>query len=198
MKTGRSACIARATVARSVAESVASRSARWACVPWRADSRMALPLAVSDSVARRRSVDETWRAISLRVTSPFTSVDIDGFTDPFGAEVDEADSDSLIGRLGVAFEYLNRTTNEAGEVRRMQGYGIFNLLYEFMDSGGADVSGFEFDDDNEDFWGEFGAGMTYSFSEQWSIYGEGSYRTALEDFGDSQAIQGSLGIRYNW
>ena len=128
----------------------------------------------------------------------YTSVDVDRFTDPFGADVNEADSDSLIGRLGVAFEYLNRTTGEGGEVHRMQGYGIFNLLYEFMDSGGAEVSGFEFDDDNEDFWGEFGAGLTYSFNEQWSIYGEGSYRTAWEDFGDSQAIQGSLGVRYNW
>ncbi len=128
----------------------------------------------------------------------YTSVDIDEFTDPFGATVDEADSDSLIGRIGVAFEYLNRTTNENGDINRMQGYGIVNLLYEFLGAPGASASGIDLDEDIDDFWGELGAGFTYGFNSQWSVYGEGSYRTALENFGDSQAIQGSIGVRYNW
>jgi outer membrane autotransporter protein len=128
----------------------------------------------------------------------YTDVDIDGFTDPFGAEVDEADSDSLIGRLGVAFEYLNRSTDESGNIHRMQGYGIVNLLYEFLGQPGVSVSGIDLDEDIDDFWGEFGAGFTYSFNDQWSVYGEGSYRTAWENFGDSQALQGSIGLRYNW
>jgi outer membrane autotransporter protein len=128
----------------------------------------------------------------------YTSPELDGFTDPFGAVVEDEDPDSLVGRLGVAIEYLNRTTGDDGSVTRVQGYGIFNLLYEFLDPGGAVISGIELDQDGEDFWGEFGAGFTYSFNEQWSVYGEGLYRTAWEDFGDSYNLQGSLGLRYNW
>jgi outer membrane autotransporter protein len=60
------------------------------------------------------------------------------------------------------------------------------------------IDGIELDQDGEDFWGEFGAGFTYSFNEQWSVYGEGLYRTAWEDFGDSYNLQGSVGVRYNW
>lgn len=128
----------------------------------------------------------------------YSHVDIDEFTDPFGAVVNEADADSLLGRLGVAFEYLKTAPNDAGTMTRTQAYGIVNLLYEFLDAGGAEISGIELDEDGEDLWGEFGAGFSYGFDPQWSLYGEASYRTALEDFGDSQAIQGSLGVRYNW
>jgi type V secretory pathway adhesin AidA len=128
----------------------------------------------------------------------YTSVDIDEFTDPFGAVVDEADSDSLVGRIGVAFEYLNTKPNDAGDMTNMQAYGIVNLLYEFLGAPGASASGIDLDEDIDDFWGEFGAGFTYGFNSQWAVYGEASYKTALENFGDSQAIQGSLGVRYNW
>lgn len=128
----------------------------------------------------------------------YTNVDVDEFTDPFGAVVDEADSDSLVGRLGVAFEYLSTKPNDAGDMTHAQAYGIVNLLYEFLGAPGASASGIDLDEDIDDFWGEFGAGFTYGFNRQWAIYGEASYKTALENFGDSQAIQGSLGVRYNW
>lgn len=128
----------------------------------------------------------------------YTSVDIDEFTDPFGAVVDEADSDSLVGRVGVAFEYLNSKPNDAGDMTHMQAYGIVNLLYEFLGAPGASASGIDLDEDVDDFWGELGAGLTYGFNDRWSVYGEAIYRTSLENFGDSQALQGSLGVRYNW
>ena len=60
----------------------------------------------------------------------------------------------------------------------MQGYGIVNVLYEFLDAPSVTVSGVSIEDEGEDFWGEFGGGLTYSFSEAWTIYGEGSYRTS--------------------
>lgn len=128
----------------------------------------------------------------------YTHVDIDEFTDPFGAVVDHDDPDSLIGRVGVAFEYLNSKPNDAGDMTHVQGYGIVNLLYEFLGAPGASVSGIDLDEDIDDFWGELGAGFTYGFNSQLAVYGEASYKTALENFGDSQAIQGSLGVRYNW
>lgn len=129
----------------------------------------------------------------------YASVDFDGFTDPFGADVEIDDGDSLVGRLGVAFEYMSQgEAADDGSAGRMQAYGIANVYYEFMGDTGVTVDGISLQDNNDETWGELGAGLTYNFDTNWSVYAEGGYMTSLENWGDSEILRGSLGVRYNW
>jgi outer membrane autotransporter protein len=128
----------------------------------------------------------------------YADADFDDFTDPFGGDVSVDDGDSLVGRLGVAIEYMNLTNTDDGNLTRLQAYGIANVYYEFMGDTGVTVDSVSLTDENDELWGELGGGLTYSFNQNWSIYAEGGYRTSLENWGDSHVLRGNLGVRYNW
>ena len=58
------------------------------------------------------------------------------------------------------------------------------------------VAGVSFDSRNERIWGGIGLGGSYNWNDdKYSIYGEGSVDTSLQNFADSHAFKGSLGFR---
>lgn len=128
----------------------------------------------------------------------YASADFDDFTDGFNGTVAIDDDDSLIGRLGVAFEYAARTDTDSGSVSRIQGYGVASILYDFMGNTGVTLNDVSLEDEQDEVWGEFAGGFTYGFDAAWTLYGEAGYRTSLESWGDSEQVYGSLGVRYNW
>jgi outer membrane autotransporter protein len=67
-----------------------------------------------------------------------------------------------------------------------------------MGDTGVTVDGIDLQDNNDEVWGELAAGLTYLFNANWSVYAEGGYLSSLENWGDSQVLRGSLGVRYNW
>jgi outer membrane autotransporter protein len=127
----------------------------------------------------------------------YADAEFDDFTDPFGADVSVDDGDSLVGRFGVAIEYQDLPAGD-GDVTRLQAYGLANVYYEFMGDTGVSVDGIDLQDNNDETWGELAAGLTYLFNANWSVYAEGGYLSSLENWGDSQVLRGSLGVRYNW
>jgi fibronectin-binding autotransporter adhesin len=121
------------------------------------------------------------------------------FNDRFGANVKLDDAESLLGRLGLAIDYRNAWRDASGQVRRTSVYGIGNLYYEFFDGTVANVSGTTFANANERLWGGVGLGGTYNWAnDRYALYGEVSVNTSLENFGDSDSVNGTAGFRLRW
>ena len=84
-------------------------------------------------------------------------------------------------------------------INRSYVYGIANLYYEFLDGSAVDVSSVRFASRNDRFWGGIGLGGSYNWdNDKYSIYGEGSVNTSLNNFGDSYAYKGTIGLRVKW
>ncbi|MDW6021409.1 autotransporter outer membrane beta-barrel domain-containing protein [Mesorhizobium sp. BAC0120] len=157
-----------------------------------------LGYALSLETGQRMPVSERW-SLTPQAQLAYAAVDVDDFTDPFGAAVSLEDGDSLLGRLGVSADYEDAWTDAAGQTSRAHIYGIANLYYDFLDGSRVDVSGVDLVSENEALWGGVGLGGSLSFADgKYALYGEALARTSLEDFGDSHVVSGSIGFRVNW
>ncbi|HEV2502817.1 MAG TPA: autotransporter outer membrane beta-barrel domain-containing protein [Mesorhizobium sp.] len=129
----------------------------------------------------------------------YSRVKFDSFVDPFGTDVSLGDGDSLLGRLGVSLDRENSWTAANGTLTRSHLYGLANLRYEFLQGTRVEVATVDFANRTDRFWGEVGIGGSYNWNDdKYSVYGEGSVATSLSNFGDSNAIKGTLGFRVKW
>lgn len=154
--------------------------------------------ALGLEAGRRLEIAPNW-TVTPQAQLIYSRVDFDSFTDPLGAKVSLDDGDSLIGRLGIALEHGNSWRDDTGQTRRTNVYGIANLYNEFLDGTRVDVSGASFSSRNDRLWGGFGIGATYNWGDdKYSLYGEVSTSTSLQDFGDSYSLGGKVGMRLQW
>ncbi|MFG1349883.1 autotransporter outer membrane beta-barrel domain-containing protein [Xanthobacter autotrophicus] len=110
------------------------------------------------------------------------------------AVVTPGDGDSLLGRIGVRLENVLNL----GGGSRFQGYGIANLMYDFLGATDVTFGSSILTQEGQALWGEMGIGGTYVFNSRFAVYGEGNYATSLESFGSSSAYRGNLGVRMSW
>lgn len=154
--------------------------------------------ALSLETGRRYALSGGWTVVP-QAQLVYSSVSFDDFSylNPNGSAVGVSGGggESLLGRAGVRLENLSRN---AANGQRLQGYGIVNLTYEFLNGTSVDVGYTPLTQDMERLWGEVGLGGTWAFNDRFSLYGEGLYSTALNNFGDSYTVRGTLGLRYNW
>lgn len=153
--------------------------------------------ALSLEAGKRFALNRVW-ALVPQAQLVYSSATFDDFFVTYaggnGALVTAGDGDSLTGRVGVRLENLLKL----GGNSRFQGYGIANVVYDFL--GGTDMTfaGTQLIQDGQPLWGELGLGFTYVMNRSFSFYGEGSYATALEAVGDSYVYRGNLGMRFSW
>ena len=151
---------------------------------------------LSLETGRRFSAGGPW-AFVPQAQLAYTRADFD-FTDTFDATVAARDGDSLLGRLGLALDYLDAWTGGGGPTRSNL-YGIANVYYEFLDATPVDVAGTRFISERDELWGGLGVGGTYSWnSDKYALYSEVSVNTSLENFGDSYSVNGTGGFRIRW
>ncbi len=154
--------------------------------------------ALSIEAGQRVNVSENWTVIP-QAQLVYSNVRFDGFTDPFGAQVGGGSADTLVGRFGLAVEYSNSWTNEAGQNQRAAVYGIANLHYDFLDGASTNVSGTTVGSQNDPLRGEIGLGGSYNWNDdKFSLYGEVSASSSLNNFGDSYSLGGKVGFRAKW
>ncbi len=154
--------------------------------------------ALSAETGKRITLNDRW-SVTPQAQLAYSNVDFDNFTDQYNGAVSLHKGDSLQGRIGISADYQNSWYNDKGMINRSYVYGIANLYYEFLDGSAVDVSSVRFASRNDRFWGGIGLGGSYNWdNDKYSIYGEGSVNTSLNNFGDSYAYKGTIGLRVKW
>ncbi|HWD13458.1 autotransporter outer membrane beta-barrel domain-containing protein [Pseudochrobactrum sp. sp1633] len=154
--------------------------------------------ALSAETGKRIALNDRW-SVTPQAQLIYSNVDFDNFTDQYNGAVSLHKGDSLQGRIGVSADYQNSWYNDKGMINRSYVYGIANLYYEFLDGSAVDVSSVRFASRNDRFWGGIGLGGSYNWdNDKYSIYGEGAVNTSLNNFGDSYAYKGTIGLRVKW
>ena len=105
----------------------------------------------------------------------------------------------MTGRLGLSADYESEWQDKAGQTSRSHVYGIANLYYELDNSTEIEVSGTALKAGADQLSGELGVGGSYDWDDdKYSLYGEASVRTRLDDLGASYGLNGNLGMRIRW
>lgn len=154
--------------------------------------------ALGVEAGKRIMLDPSW-SLTPQAQLAWSSVDLDAFTDAFGARVTPGSNDSLLGRLGLSLDHQSQWQDRAGRTGHTNVYTIANLYYDFEDGSSVDLAGSTLSSRNERLWGGLGIGGTINWADdKFSVFGEAVARTGLENFGDSHALTGSLGLRVKW
>ncbi|MDB2502336.1 autotransporter outer membrane beta-barrel domain-containing protein, partial [Paracoccaceae bacterium] len=115
-------------------------------------------------------------------------VDGASFTDTGGTVVDLGSNETRTGRVGIAYEYVSDDT---------EFYGIGSILRDFGSASEMEAGNLSLLADTRETWGEIGVGGSYIMDEQTNLFGEVSYRQALNN-SDMKAISVNAGIQINW
>ena len=150
-------------------------------------------IAASGEVGYRIPIGAT-AALVPQAQLTYQHLDFDDFTDPNGVAVSLDDGDSLVGRLGVAFE-----NSAAIGSALVTGYAEANVLHDFLgDNSVTATAGGERFALNQDLGGtsvELGFGGTVAVSRGVSLYAEVDYALPLD--GGVRGVQALGGIRVN-
>ncbi|WP_421522374.1 autotransporter outer membrane beta-barrel domain-containing protein, partial [Ochrobactrum quorumnocens] len=82
----------------------------------------------------------------------WSSISANSFRDAWNARVAVDDGDSLIGRLGLAAQYATAWKDDQGRFSQASVYGIANLYQAFLGGTTVNLSGVDFDTDNDRTW----------------------------------------------
>ena len=119
---------------------------------------------------------------------------IDGgsFKDAAGNAVTLGNNDSLIGRLGLAYEYeysegwlFGDRAAAGSKNHREKVYVIGNILHDFAGKSSVDVNAATLSTSGADTWAEVGLGGSIVWDENKTLYTEASYRRAINGGGRS-------------
>jgi fibronectin-binding autotransporter adhesin len=133
----------------------------------------------------KRSPIDAKLSFTPQVQVVYSTVGFDRFVDPNDAEVSSGRGESLKTRWGLA---VNR--EDAGSHL----YAVGSLSYEWLDGTVSNVSGTPVGRANDRLWGELGVGGTVTLGNL-RLYSEASADTAINDFGHSYSVKGTVGLR---
>ncbi|WJY20824.1 autotransporter outer membrane beta-barrel domain-containing protein [Fontisubflavum oceani] len=115
----------------------------------------------------------------------------EAFTDEDGNAVDPGTNDTLVTRLGLAYE--TEVTD------RGQFNAIGNIWHDLSGAQTTNVAGADLSAEAESTWAEIGIGGDLQLAPGQSLYGEASYRTALGGASsDNQGLRLSAGFRMDF
>lgn len=148
-------------------------------------------------VGQRLHLGDMWSVVPQAQVS-YGNASFDGFADAFGARVSQQQGSATTGRLGVTIDYRQATQGTYGSATTHL-YAIANLYRTFGDGARVAVAGTDFTTRNERLWGGFGLGGSRDWADgRYSVYGELQAQTGLKNFGDSHALNATVGFRMRW
>ncbi|WP_445379179.1 autotransporter-associated beta strand repeat-containing protein [Pseudochrobactrum asaccharolyticum] len=154
--------------------------------------------ALGLEAGRRIEMAPHW-SLTPQAQLVWSSVTFDTFKDVFGATIAMDNGDSLNARMGISADYRNAWRDNNGQITQSNVYLIANLHQDFLEGSKINVSGESLNSRNDRTWGSMGTGGTYSWADdKYTIYGEGSISTSLQNFADSYTVKGSVGLRIKW
>ncbi|MGO4700633.1 autotransporter-associated beta strand repeat-containing protein [Dyella sp. 2RAB6] len=152
---------------------------------------------VGAEAGRRFRLGDQWSLIPQAQLS-YGKTSFDSFDDAFGAHVAQQKGTTTTARAGVMADYRSARQGESGSVATHV-YAIANLYSNFGGDARVNVAGTDFTTRNERLWGGFGLGGSLDWADgRYSVYGEVQASTGLKHFGDSHALNGTLGFRMRW
>jgi fibronectin-binding autotransporter adhesin len=161
------------------------------------DDNKATGYAVGVEVGQRFRLSDAWSIVPQAQLS-WGKASFDSFNDAFGAHVSQQDGNTASARAGTTLDYLSTHQGASGPVATHV-YAIANVYDNFKDAAQVNVSGADFTTRNERWWGGLGVGGALDWAGgRYSIYGELQAQTGLSHFGDSHAVNGTLGFRMRW
>ena len=161
------------------------------------DDNHANGYALGVEVGDRFGFGDGWSVIpQAQVT--YGKVSFNSFDDAFGAHVAQEKGTETTGRAGVMLDYDTSSHGKSGAVSTHV-YAIANLYRNFGDGDRVAVAGTDFTTRNERVWGGFGLGTSREWAGgRYAVFGELQASTGLEHFGDSHAVNGTVGFRMRW
>ncbi|YBV98453.1 autotransporter-associated beta strand repeat-containing protein [Phyllobacteriaceae bacterium JZ32] len=163
-----------------------------------ADGHNSLGYAMSLESGQRIALSEHW-LLTPQAQLTYATLDLDAFSDPYGARVGYDRPDSLTARIGLAANYQSAWQDALGFTRQADLYGIASLYREFLGRNKWTVSGERFTTTEENVWAEIGAGGTYNWNDgRYGMYAKLAAQTNLDDFANSYTISGNLAFRVKW
>ncbi|MGU3576809.1 autotransporter outer membrane beta-barrel domain-containing protein [Brucellaceae bacterium C25G] len=156
---------------------------------------------LSVEAGHRVEITEDW-SFTPQAQLQYSNINFDDFSTKWSSsttDVSLSKADSLLGRLGISFDYQKSWFNDKGLTDRSVVYVSANLYNEFLNGTKVKISGKDFINKSERIWGGVGVGAAYNWNaDKYSVYGEGSMNTSFKNFADSYVYKGSIGLRVKW
>ncbi|MRN67817.1 autotransporter outer membrane beta-barrel domain-containing protein, partial [Brucella sp. 10RB9213] len=163
-----------------------------------ASGRKATGYALSVEIGKRIALKGNW-ALTPQAQLIWSSINADDFEDAWQANVSVARGNSLAARFGLAASYDSSWQGSDERKVNASVYGITNLYQEFLGGTRINISGVDFNTDNDRTWAGIGVGGTYAWADgKYLIFGQGTINTSLGHFADSYAIKGEVGFKVKW
>jgi fibronectin-binding autotransporter adhesin len=155
------------------------------------DGRDDTVFALSGEVGKRFLLDDGL-ALVPQVQLTWGTLGDDSFTDALGNVVAFGDTDSLIGRAGLAVERsFTGATGRDGKI-----YAFGNILHDLAGDKSVTVAGTELAQSGAGTWGEIGGGFSLPASDALSVFAQASYRHALSGVdGDGASVSGRAALQ---
>ncbi|EJF90985.1 autotransporter outer membrane beta-barrel domain-containing protein [Bartonella tamiae] len=155
-------------------------------------------LALSSELGRRMSLSNGW-IMTPQAQLSWSSIDFDDFHDHYNIDVVLDRAESLRGRVGLSFEKETIKKAENGTSNTTGIYAIANLFHEFQDGVRVHLNEKSFKNQQDRLWGGIGSGISHKWHDgKYTLYGEGSIKSSLENIGDSYALKASAGFKMHW
>lgn len=158
-------------------------------------------VAISGEVGKKIYVnEEKTLSITPQVQLIQSRTDFDTFVDDDGVVVSNDDGDTTTARLGLLFEKRQQLTEEmkAQGTKPSSAYLITNVYSNLDNKTAVNASGTHLEYEDHDSWIGAGIGGNLNLSEDVNMFGEVNYNQSLDDFGDSDQISGTIGVRKTW
>ncbi|WP_182418719.1 autotransporter outer membrane beta-barrel domain-containing protein [Bartonella sp. HY038] len=151
--------------------------------------------ALSIEAGKKIALNQEW-AMTPQVQLSYNDVDFNSFNDNYGGHVNAKDGNALTGRLGMQFDREVSWKTSEGDLRRLKAYGIGNLYYDFLNGTNINLTGVNFRNRSDRFWGGLGTGISYNWKDDaFTIYSEIDARTSFTNFSDSYSFNGTVGFK---
>ncbi len=156
--------------------------------------------ALSAEVGHRFAVSEN-AALIPQAQLTWGQIDGASFTDAQGNAVSWGSHSSLIGRIGLAYEYSRAALSDGSgdgtaNSPEHKFYVIGNLLQDFSNSSSVNLNASNLTARNSATWAEVGIGGSLNWNDNTTLYTEANFSTDLgSGAGSNEALSISAGFR---
>ncbi|WP_340615041.1 autotransporter outer membrane beta-barrel domain-containing protein [Xenorhabdus thailandensis] len=164
------------------------------------NNKSALGYALGLEAGQRFDLTPKW-SLTPQVQLVHSAINMNDFHDTFGAKVRFDQSRNVKLRVGATIDYSQKWHDDQGKNEQAAKiYGLFNIRQELLGHNDAvDVENVAFHGGNDRTWGETGAGGFYSWDDgKYSVSGQTSVNTSLNNFADSYELNAKIGLRMTW